>query len=276
MKNTKINLKLFKALFIDKNPELFQLIKKMDLFSRAMSKTRYDSSQIEKNGWSILENKYIEEIDNQIKKNRDEYPVRSWEFTTERKNQVAQELRLHVKTFFYNASRDKNFNMHRIKTDFVNKNDEQGWDVVSAIGPPYLDLDNPANNKLFWNGKEVDEELISEFIKITENTNTKSRRDVQIRLLDFNFGVSAKESIPVKFLLHFINNNHRNKNIQDIIKKPIPDILDYIDLTIQAVANKNREYNKGDWTRVIEYHSPKFALKLIPRFKHYLDEQREE
>ena len=163
MKNTKINLKLFRALFIDKRPDLFQLIKKMDLFSRAMSKTRYDSSQIEKNGRSILENKYIEEIDNQIKKNRDEYPVKSWEFTTERKNQVALELRLHVKTFFYNASRDKNFNMHRIKTDFVTKNDEQGWDVVNAIGPPYLDLDNPANNKLFWKGKEVDEKLISEF-----------------------------------------------------------------------------------------------------------------
>ena len=204
MKNTKINLKLFRALFIDKNPEFFKFIKKMDSFTRAMSKTRYDSSQIEKNGRSILENKYIEEIDNQIKKNREEYPVKSWEFTTERKNQVAWELKLYVKTFFHNASRDKNFNMHRIETILVEQDGEQGWSVKNAFGLPYLDLDNPGNNKLFWKGKEVNEKLISEFIKITEDTKTKSSIDVQIRLLDFNFGVSAKESIPVIFLFHFI------------------------------------------------------------------------
>ena len=116
MKNTKINLALFNALFIDKIPKFFKFIKKMNSFSKAMSKTRYDSYQREKNGRTILENTYIEELNSTLSKFKDQYP--NSQITTERADQVAKEIGFHVKNFFNGAAKDKIHNLDRIETNF--------------------------------------------------------------------------------------------------------------------------------------------------------------
>jgi hypothetical protein len=304
MKNTEVNYKLFEDIFINKDRDLFKTLKNMNSFSIAMAKVRFEAFDLVKSkGFTTLEEDYISEIGDDIEAFNKEYHAKAkarikkygklekdkYEKSLERgkayypvwndkrKKAIASEIRPYIQAFFRNQERNENYNLHMVKANLRTGKKGKGWYLNNHLGKKSsgIDFDNPEKNKLFLNeydtetnsfleGKEVDKSLIKRLFDLAKEKNTGALNP-SIRILELNFGVSAEDSIPVKFFLHFIN-----KSLPLVKKFNLEtERLWSPNSPVAGVITKN-DYKEGDWTRwITEHNREEFELDNIPRFWDY-------
>ena len=201
------------------------------------------------------------------------YPV----WNDKRKKAIAREIRPYIQAFFRNQERNENYNLHEVKADFRTGKKGKGWYLNNHLGKKSsgIDFDNPEKNKLFLNeydtetdsfleGKEVDASLIKRLFDLAKEKKTDALNP-SIRILELNFGVSAEDSIPVKFFLHFIN-----KSLPLVKKFNLETERLWSPNSPVAGVITKKDYEEGDWTRwIIENNREEFELDNIPRFWDY-------